>query len=167
MIETRDIKAYATKVFRLSRGYSDRRIMHSEREWLLIVCTFFILFLSSVVFSVWQYQLYKDLPYNIITADDKHLPQYNRELADQLVKNFDASLDKYKSLVTFEVGIGDTTRDDPELEFDTATSSEVIDEALHAPDTDEGEEVDNNIDSEGDEVARDNVFDIGDIQVIE
>lgn len=85
MIETSEIKALIHRVSQKRHGHRDRKIMHPNREWFMIVISFFVLLVGGVGFGVWYYQWYSSLPDRITVVEESALPHYNTDLVSQVI----------------------------------------------------------------------------------
>lgn len=125
MIESRDITAFAARVFSSSRGYSDRKIMHPDREWFWVVLLFFVIFVSTLAVSVWKYQWLQTVPDQIEVVDGTQIPHYNATLVDDILTDFSARS------ALFTERLGGTVESETDLiEPETATSTESISDVV-------------------------------------
>ena len=76
MIESSDIKKYAEHIFSRSRGHADKHIMHPQREWILILGGFLVLFLIGVIHGVYQFRYYQTYSESVTPQANLVLPQY-------------------------------------------------------------------------------------------
>ena len=88
MIENRDITSFVNRVFSSSRGHSDRKIMHPDREWFWVTILFSCIFFATLTVSILQYQELQSLPDTIKATESTPIPHYNTALVNELVKNF-------------------------------------------------------------------------------
>lgn len=99
MIETNDITTFARHMFSRSRGYKVQQIMHPNREWFIIFVLFLFLFALSVLFGVWQYRTFQQLPDTITAAEDTVVPTYSSELVQSVLQERNAQLAMFKRLL--------------------------------------------------------------------
>ena len=131
MIESHDIKALAKNVFSRSRGYSDRQIMHPNREWFFIVAIFFVLFIGGVAVSVWQYHSYQSLPDQVVAEEDTVIPHYNEVLVDDLLQRKSQQASNFAALLGQrlpEPTTGTTSDATIDTDFPTTTDEVETDE---------------------------------------
>lgn len=79
MISSHDIQAYARHIFARGRGHPDKHIMHPQREWLLIVASFFLLFSAGSVFVWLQYVQFTNVEATVTATESLQIPEYQSE----------------------------------------------------------------------------------------
>lgn len=104
MIRTKDIANFTEKIFSRSRGYREKKIMHSNREWFIIVTSFFLLFGLSLFVALYQYEKIINLNENI-TPDSGRiiLPSYNQQVVSSLLQDRNKMKLYYKELLSTEI----------------------------------------------------------------
>lgn len=117
MISTKDISKYARHVFARSKGHPDKHIMHPQREWLLIVGSFLLLFLGGAVYAWQQFTHFSELPNTIEVSSDMNIPEYRAAMVREVHTIYGERQD------TFETIMGDI----PDTPVAT-TTPELIDE---------------------------------------
>ena len=158
MISTKDIKQYTQKVFSASQGRSEKKLMHPDRDWFLIVCTFFLMFSFSVVFSVVQYQQYQTLSERVAPLEETLLPQYNEQLVQYFVDEFTERMQVFEASLGLSAVVDDSTSEsetDPiedffDFEVTEDLESEIATSTINEIDSTQSSEVD--VDATVDEI---------------
>ena len=94
-METGDIQNLIHKARQKRHGRRDRKIMHANREWFIIVICFFVLLLGSVAFGAWYYQWYSSLPDRVVATEESALPHYNTDLVNSVISVYTARSEKF------------------------------------------------------------------------
>lgn len=150
MIETKDLTNFARHIFSHGRGARRSRVLYPEREWFFVVGVFLVVFLVGAALSVWYYQLYNNLPEQIIGRESVSVPTYKAAAVEQTHAVYSDREERYTRL--YETAMDDaavfsatnsqataTTTDDvaPAEEFETATATRPAEPEpqLQLPDT--------------------------------
>ena len=140
MIETKDIKKIAKHIFSINRGYKRNvRLLHPERDWVIIVVSFLLFFLAGLGFSLWHLYTYQTLPDTIEGNNDTELPHFSTRSINLISEKYQTREELF--LQKLETANQDSTstvleRGDREsVESDTQTTNSTQSGEVDSPST--------------------------------
>lgn len=89
MIKTKDITKFAKDIFSRNRGARrDGRLLHPERDWVLIITCFLVLFIAGSSISWWHFHTYRTLGDSIEGTNEAELPHFSTRAVQQINETY-------------------------------------------------------------------------------
>ena len=107
MIESKDIKKFTHHVFQRSNGVPDKHMIHPQREWVLIVVSFLIIFISGGVYSWYQYQYYQGYADTVTAQADSSIPTYRQAVVAAAHEKYGLRREQFQAYINAPIPVVD------------------------------------------------------------